>query len=212
MHYTGVSKGKIERLFRRVDQQLTHELQRLVEAGSCRTLEDLNRYWDAWLEQGYHQQVHRTLGTTPQAAWDRSQAEHGAPRRLPVADIQRIFLWHEQRKVDKTGVIQLAGNRYEVEVALIGKMVDCRYDPFTLDQIHVSFHGRAYADAIPLVLRHHRHREVSATDLPPVAPATGLNFAQLAADRQQADHRKQQAHIRYAQPTTPSLEDSPHDA
>ncbi len=215
--YRPAGKGKIERLFRRVDQQLTHELQRLVEAGTCRTLEDVNQYWEAWLEQGYHQQVHRALGTTPQAAWDRFHADHGAPRRLPVADIQRIFLWHEQRKVDKTGVIQLAGNRYEVDVALIGKMVDCRYDPFALDQIHISFHGTAYPDATPLVLRHHRHREVPTTDLPPAPPTTGLNFAQLAADRQQAEHGAKQARIRYAQPaapraTTPIPEGPTHDA
>ena len=199
--YRPAGKGKIERLFRRVDQQLTHELQQLVDAGTCRTLEDLNQYWEAWLEQGYHQQVHRALGITPQAAWDQSQATHGAPRRLPVADIQRIFLWHEQRKVDKTGVIQLAGNRYELDLALIGKVVDCRYDPFTLDQIHVSFQGRAYPDATPLVLRHHRHRDTPKTDLPPAAPATGLNFAQLAADRHQTERDTQRAQIRYAQPT-----------
>ena len=139
--YRPAGKGKIERLFRRVDQQLTHELQQLIEVGTCRTLDDLNRYWEAWLEQGYHQQVHRSLGITPQAAWERSQAEHGAPRTRPVAEIQRIFLWHERRKVDKTGVIQLAGNRYEVDVALMGHWVDCRYDPYALDQIHISDHG-----------------------------------------------------------------------
>lgn len=187
-------------MFRRVDQQLTHELQQLVDAGTCQTLEDLNQYWEAWLEQGYHQQVHRSLGTTPQAAWDRSHADHGAPRTQPVSEIQRIFLWHEQRKVDKTGVIQLAGNRYEVELALIGKYVDCHYDPFTLTQIHVSFAGRDYPDATPLVLRHHRHRDVPSTDRPPTAPATGLNFAQLASDRQQTSQDAQQAAIRYAQP------------
>ncbi len=198
--YRPAGKGKIERLFRRIDQQLTHELQQLIEAGTCRTLADLNQYWDAWLEQGYHHVIHRSLRLTPQAAWDQSHIDHGAPRRLPVADIQRIFLWHERRKVDKTGVIHLAGNRYEVDVALMGHTIDCRYDPFTLEHIHVSFHGTAYADATPLVLRHHRHREVPATDRPPAAPATGLNFAQLAADRHQATHTAQRAQIRYAQP------------
>ncbi len=96
--------------------------------------------------------------------------------------------------------IQLARNRYEVEVALIGKTVECRYDPFSLAEIHVSFQGRAYADATPLVLRHHRHREVPTTDRPPSPPATGLNLAQLANARQQAAQGIKQARIRYAQP------------
>ena len=199
--YRPSGKGKIERLFRRVDQQLTHELQQLIDAGTLRTLDALNAYWEAWLEQGYHQQVHRSLGITPHAAWEQSQADHGAPRTLPVAAIQRIFLWHDQRKVDKTGVIQRAGNRYEVDLALIGKTIDCRYDPFTLEQIHVSFQGRDYADATPLVLHHHRHREAPVTDRPPAPPASGLNLAQLAADRQQSARDTQRAQIRYAQPT-----------
>ena len=202
--YRPSGKGKIERLFRRVDQQLTHELQALIDQGQCRTLDDLNAYWEAWVDQSYHQQIHRALGTTPQAAWERSLAEHGPARTRPVAEIQRIFLWQEIRKVDKTGVIQLAGNRYEVDLALTGKSVECRYDPYTLERIQICYQGRTYADAVPLVLHHHRHREVPATDRPPQAPRTGLNLATLARERKAAQTAHQQAKIRYAQPTSPS--------
>lgn len=199
--YRPSGKGKIERLFLRVDQQLTHELQDLVEQGTCRTVEDLNAYWDAWVAHSYHQQIHRALGVTPQAAWDRSLADH-PPRTAAVDTIQRTFLWHDTRKVDKTGVIQLAGNRYEVALALIGKRVDCRYNPFTLEDIYITYQGRAYPDAVPLTLTHHRHREAPTTDLPPERPRTGLNLAQLARNRQTAHHTEQQAAIRYAQPRT----------
>ena len=149
--YRPSGKGKIERFFRRVDQQLTHELQALIDQGNCQTLDALNTYWEAWVDQSYHQQVHRSLGITPQAAWERSLAEHPARTRA-VSEIQRSFLWHEQRKVDKTGVIQLAGNRYEVDLALIGKSIDCRYDPFTLEHVHITYGDQQYADAVPLVL------------------------------------------------------------
>ncbi len=198
--YRPSGKGKIERFFRRVDQQVTHELQALIDHGDCRTLDDLNAYWEAWVDQSYHQQVHRSLNTTPQAAWERSLAEH-PPRHRPVDEIQRIFLWQEQRKVDKTGVIQLAGNRYEVDLALTGKHVDCRYDPFTLAQVHIAYQGRDYADAIPLVLTHHRHREAPTTDQPPGTSSTGLHLAQLAHDRKTAQDAQQRAQIRYAQPS-----------
>ena len=147
--YRPSGKGKIERLFRRVDPQLTHEWPALIDQGQCRTLDDLNAYGEAWVDQSYHQQIHRALGTTPQAAWERSLAEHGPARTRPVAEIQRIFLWQEIRKVDKTGVIQLAGNRYAVDLALTGKSVECRYDPYTLERIQICYQGRTYADAVP---------------------------------------------------------------
>lgn len=207
--YRPSGKGKIERFFRRVDQQLTHELQALVEQGTLRTLDDLNAYWDAWVDQSYHQQLHRSLGLTPQAAWERSLSAH-PPRTRSVEALQRIFLWQETRKVDKTGVIQLGGNRYEVDLALTGKTVACRYDPFTLAAVHITYHDRDYADATPLVLTHHRHREAPATDRPPVRPATGLNLAQLARDRKVAQDADRRARIRYAQPTratTPNREE-----
>ncbi len=207
--YRPSGKGKIERFFRRVDQQVTHELQALVDSGECATLDALNSYWEAWLEQSYHQQVHRSLQITPQAAWDRSLAEHGAVRTRPMAEIQTIFLWHETRKVDKTGVIQLAGNRYEVETALIGKSVDCGYDPYTLEQIHIHYGNVEYADAVPLVLHHHRHRDVPSQDVPPKTTApTGINLARLARDRKASADTQQRAHIRYAQPS-PAVAEPP---
>ena len=205
-------KGKIERFFRRVDQQLTHELQALVAEGTCRTLDDLNVYWEAWLDQSYHQQVHRSLGLTPQAAWDQSRADTAALiRTRPVAEIQRIFLWHETRKVDKTGVIHLAGNRYEVDSVLAGKRVECRYDPYQLDHILISHQGQSYADARPLVLTHHRHREAPAGDRPPSISRTGINLAQLARDRQVAQAADAASRIRYANAPAPipSKEDTP---
>ncbi len=198
--YRPAGKGKIERFFRRVDQQLTFELQALIDQGRCTTLDDLNGYWEAWVQQSYHTVLHRSLGTTPQAAWEHSEAQQGAPRHMPLATLQQIFLWQEERKVDKTGVIALAGNRYEVDLALVGHRILCRYDPYTLEAIHVSYQGQAYADAVPLVLRHHRHREVPTQDLPPRAPATGLNLAQLAHDRKEQADAAQQARVHYAQP------------
>lgn len=137
--YRPAGKGKIERFFRRVDQQLTHELQELIRAGECQTLEALNAYWDAWLQQGYHDIIHRSLGSTPQVAWDHDLATQKPARSRTIDHIQEIFLWQEERTVDKTGVIQLAGNRYEVDLALLGRRVECRYDPYTLEAVHIRY-------------------------------------------------------------------------
>ncbi|WP_243239403.1 Mu transposase C-terminal domain-containing protein [Sulfobacillus harzensis] len=70
------------------------------------------------------------------------------------------FLWQETRKADKTGVIQLAGNRYEVDARLARKTLTVRYDPYDLTITHCEYQGQIYSDATPLVLQHHRYREV----------------------------------------------------
>nr|WP_243239859.1 Mu transposase C-terminal domain-containing protein [Sulfobacillus harzensis] len=140
------------------------------------------------------------MGITPQAAWEQSRADSAAHiRTRPVDEIHRIFLWHETRKVDKTGVIQLAGNRYEVASLLAGKRVDCRYDPYQLDRIFITYQGESYGEAQPLVLSHHRHREAPREDRPPTAPRTGVNLAQLARERHEAERAQATARLQYAE-------------
>ncbi len=177
-------KGKIERFFRRVDQQFTHEARAWIAQGQCRTLADLNTLWRAWVADGYHAVPHHGLdGQTPAAAWAASQAAH-PPRRVDLATLHQVFLCAEKRRVDKTGVIQLAGNRYEVASILAGRTVVCRFDPFDLQAVHIAYQGQDYPDAVPLVLRHHHHREVPAPAPEAAAvPASGLNYAALLAAR-----------------------------
>ena len=175
-------KGKIERWFRRVDQELTHELQALIAQGACPTLADLNGFLRTWIRDSYHATPHHGLsGQTPAAAWAASQAAHPT-RTVDLATLHQVFLWLEKRRVDKTGVIQLAGNRYEVASVLARRVVECRYDPFDLQQVHIRYQGQDYPDAVPLVLHHHRHRDVPAPDpTPPEAPTSGLHDAALLA-------------------------------
>lgn len=177
-------KGKIERFFRRVDQQFTHEAQALIAQGQCPTLAELNTLFRAWVADGYHAVPHHGLaGQTPAAAWAASQATH-PPRAADLTTLHRVFLWTEKRRVDKTGVIQLAGNRYEVASVLAGRTVVCRFDPFDLQAVHIAHQGQDYPDAVPLVLRHHHHREVPAPAAEAAAvPASGLNYAALLAAR-----------------------------
>lgn len=177
-------KGKIERFFRRVDQPFTHEARALIAQGDCTTWADLNTLWRAWVADGYHTVPHHGLaGQTPAAAWATSRTTH-PPRTVDWARVHHAFLWTESRRVDKTGVIQLVGNRYEVASVLAGRTVVCRYDPFDLQAVHITYPGQDYPDAVPLVLRHHRHREVPAPEPADAAvPASGLNDAALLAAR-----------------------------
>lgn len=212
--YHPQSKGKIERWFRRVDQQFTGEVQPLIAEGRVQTLADLNAVLDAWLAVGYQDASHKSLaGATPRSVWTASRAAH-PPRTQPVETVRRIFLWQDTRKADKTGVIQLAGNRYEVDARLARKKFIVRYDPYDLTVIHCEYQGQVYPDATPLVLRHHRHREVPNPEPVPAKPATGLNYLALAQAQHEAQRHQQQARIHYALHSlaTPRTEEGPSDA
>lgn len=196
-----------------MDQQFTGEVQSLITEGRVQTLQELNALLEAWLAVGYQDAPHKSLaGATPRQVWMASRQEH-PPRTQPVETLRRIFLWQETRKADKTGVIQWAGNRYEVDARLARKTLTVRYDPYDLTVIHCEYQGQRYPDATPLVLHHHRHREVPNPESPPPAPATGLNYLTLAQEQQAARVQAQHDRIRYAtqslNPANPQ-EELPH--
>lgn len=209
-------KGKIERWFRRVDQQFTGEVQPLITAGQVTSLADLNDLLEAWLAVGYQDVPHKSLaGATPRAVWTVSQETH-PPRRQPVERIRRIFLWQETRKADKTGVIHVAGNQYEVDTRLARKTLTVRYDPYDLAVVHCEYQGHVYPDATPLVLRHHRHREVPNPEIAPTGSPTGLNYLTLAHEQYQMTVQQHQARIHYATqslaPAAPTGKEETSDA
>ena len=57
----------------------------------------------------------------------------GGPFTIPTPDqLHEAFLWSDQRKVTKTATVSLHGNVFEVDAALIGRQIECVYDPFDL--------------------------------------------------------------------------------
>jgi putative transposase len=128
--YSPESKGKIERWNRTVD-----EFIREVQLEKPPTLEALNRFFRAWLAEGYNQREHSALGKqTPAQAFnqDPKALRFPSPERLREA-----FLWEKSPKVDKTGCISLNGQCYEVGVEFIRQNILVRYDPFDLSLIEV---------------------------------------------------------------------------
>jgi putative transposase len=133
--YSPESKGKIERWNRTVDEFI-HEVQ--LEKPT--TLEALNRFFRAWLAEGYNQRVHSALGKrSPAQAFnqDSKALRFPSPERLREA-----FLWEKSPKVDKTGCIALNGQCYEVGVEFIRQNILVRYDPFDLSLVEVWQQGK----------------------------------------------------------------------
>jgi putative transposase len=122
--YQPQGKGKIERFFRSLRAQLLTRLTPLDTA----SLEALNRRLWVWVEGEYHHTPHRGLdGQTPLERW----AESAGEVRFPESglDLDDLFLFEAQRKVQKDRTVSLNGVVYEVDAALVGETVVLRHDP-----------------------------------------------------------------------------------
>ena len=167
-------RGKIERFFRTVRDQFLIEI--LVNPPA--DLDGLNRLFTAWVETVYHRRVHSETGQTP---IERYIA--GGPFQIPTpAQLHEAFLWSETRTVTKTATVSLHGNTFEVDAALVGRKVECVFDPFDLTRIEIRYQNRAMGHGVPQVIgRHTRHPMVKPDTVP--RPTTGINYLNLVADR-----------------------------
>lgn len=111
--YAPAGKGKIERFWQTTANSF---LKEAAHAGIL-TLAELNQAFWAWLER-YHHRKHQSTGMTPLARWEAGSSSIRYPNPVDVHD---IFLWEEDRLVQKTGTVSLAGNAYRVSDTLVGR-------------------------------------------------------------------------------------------
>ena len=126
---SGKSKGKCEKFHQVVDAYL-----REVKLHKIKTLEELNRHWENYLEEYYHKTAHDGIkeyyesqnvsvppeGITPLQEWNRDQR---ALVFLDTTVVAEAFLHHETRLVDKGACISFQGRKYETMPSLIGYKV-----------------------------------------------------------------------------------------
>ncbi|MGH9003844.1 MAG: DDE-type integrase/transposase/recombinase, partial [Acidimicrobiia bacterium] len=170
-------RGKIERFFRTVRDQFLVE----VEARGVGDLVELNRLFAAWVETAYHRRAHSETGDTP-----LQRFVAGGPFVIPTpAQLHEAFLWSEQRSVTKTATVSLHGNTFEVDAALVGRRVECVFDPFDLTTIEVRYQGRAMGAGVARVIGRHTH-PMARPEAAPAPPTTGIDYLGLLADRHTA--------------------------
>jgi transposase InsO family protein len=167
--YRPEGKGKCERLFRFIDTSFKPEAYAAIANGKITTLADLNQALASWIDGYYHRRVHGGIGKTPLAKAAEGKRE---PRRVRVNELMEIFLWEEERTVDKTGCISLEGNKFEVDLELVKQKIILRYDPFDLSVIQVWFNSKRVKDAIVLDLSRPYHRKVIQPDQEPEKHST----------------------------------------
>ncbi len=184
--YRPQGKGKIERWFKTVRAQL---LTRLTE-DDTRSLEALNRRLHAWVEGEYHHAPHRGLdGNTPLEQW----AQTGEAVRFPEPglDLDDLFLFEAQRKVQKDRTVSLNGVVYEVDAALVGEKVTLRFDPAAAPErpVQVCHNGQRIELAKPVqpyancFVKRNRPSWTLSTDAPAPEPSpSGLKLRELPDD------------------------------
>ena len=155
---SGKSKGKIEKFHQVVDSYLDE-----ARAKKIKTLEELNEYWQIFLEEYYHKEPHNGIreyykgfgvtvppeGITPLQEWNRDK------RQLTFMDanvVAKAFLNHEERLVDKGACISFHGQKYETKPSLIGCKVSISYDPAAPEIITISYPGIEAFTAKPLAI------------------------------------------------------------
>ena len=157
--YRPQGKGKIERWFRTVREQMLSPLgeEQLPD------LETLNLRFRSWLENEYHMNRHRGLedGRTPLDHWALT-CEH-VRRPDPGACIDDLFLFEVVRKVSRSRTVSLDGRSWEVDAGMNGDKVTLRYDPSAPPgrPIKVVHEGRDAGLARPLDL--HANARVKRT-------------------------------------------------
>lgn len=139
-------------------------------------LVELNRLFTAWVETAYHRRVHSETGFEPLTRWLT-----GAPFAIPTApDLAEAFKWAEVRRVDKTGLVRMHGNRYQVDPGLARQRVELVFDPFDLTRIEVRHNGVDAGTATPFQLARHSHpkaRPETPAEDPP--PHSGIDYLAL---------------------------------
>jgi len=173
-------RGKIERAFRTVRDQLLVEL----EDHPAATLEELGQAFQAWVEQVYHRRVHSETG---QAPLERFLA--AGPPQLPAErSLREAFRWSERRTVSRTGTVGMHGNTYEVDPGLAGRRVDLIFDPLELADVEVRLDGHHAGLALPMRIKRHVHPRAQALR-EPGAP-TGIDYLGLIRRRRERELQK----------------------
>jgi putative transposase len=174
-------RGKIERAFRTVREQVLVELEDRPPA----SLEELGQTFQAWVEQVYHRRVHSETGQTP---LERFLA--AAPPQLPAErSLREAFRWSERRTVSRTGTVGMHGNTYEVDPGLAGRRVDLVFDPLELADVEVRLDGHHAGLAVPLKIKRHVHPRAQAQPEKPAAP-TGIDYLGLIRQRRERELQK----------------------
>jgi len=179
--YVSEGRGVIERFNRTVKEAFEVEVRLRREPP---TLDELNQFWWAWLDERYHRNRHSETGESPLERWQRLLATTDV-RRADPALVDEVLRLHARRTVHpKTSTVDVCGVRFVVDTALRRRKVTVLYDPHDLSSVLVFFDGRRIERAVPQVAG---ERPVAHT--PAVKPPPSVDYLELL----RRDHQRRRA-------------------
>jgi transposase InsO family protein len=122
--YSPESKGKVERSYGTAKSRFYEE----AKHAGLRSLDELNKFWFAWLTREYHHAEHSALNMTPIERW-RQDEEAGFIQQVSTEQIRRALMVRETRKVHiRTGTIRLNNRCYQLKPESAGQKVEVLYE------------------------------------------------------------------------------------
>ena len=180
------AKGKIERLNRTIESFLSE-----MTLQKPKTLDELNKAFAVWMEEGYNHHPHSSLENKTPAI--RFQEDRRHLRFASLEECREAFLWEETRRVDKTGCAKLQGNLYEIGLEWMRKTVDLRFDPFDLGTIEIWHNGQKQGLAKPFVVQEFNqtaHKKAVNSVAPPQVLTPGSRLMAVLEEKS-VNRRKQ---------------------
>ena len=105
--YQPQGKGKIERIFRFMQDRLAHEM----ETAGVRTIHEANKYLKKWVEWYNHCHVHSVTKQIPNERYMMSDSFREVPKSTKL---EEIFCLKYERVVKADNTIQLDGRTYQI--------------------------------------------------------------------------------------------------
>jgi putative transposase len=140
--YRPQGKGKIERKIGSIRGRFMSE----ANHAGLRTLEELNEFFFAWLEEKYHKKEHEGLsGLTPFERWRQDEEK---VQRVTVDELSRALMLEAERTVNvRTGTIRLDNKFYQAEARLAGARVQVRFAAGEREHVEIWQHGQLIQQA-----------------------------------------------------------------
>ncbi len=172
-------RGLIERFNRTVKDAFETEAR--LRSELC-TLDELNAFWRAFLDERYHRRVHSEIDEEPLVRWQRLLPTAQVRAADPVL-LDEVLRLRARRTVHKkTSTVEVGGVRFVVDTALRGRRVDVLYDAHDFGSVLIFYDGRRIQRATPQVPGEHPIGRAA----PAPAPAPSVDYlALLRRDHEQ---------------------------
>jgi putative transposase len=179
--YVSEGRGVIERFNRTVKEAFETEVRLRKEPP---TLDELNAFWHAWLEERYHRREHSETGEPPRERWLRLLEKTTVRRADPVL-LDELLRLHAKRTVHaKTCTVEIGAVRFVVDSSLRKRRVQVLFDPHDLSSVLVYFDGRRIQRALPQVAG-----ETPVQAGPQAPPPPSVDYLELL----RRDHERRRA-------------------